>query len=141
MSRIGCEDGGQPPHVVGHVRQVLEVGLVHGLADPIASRLGRDGPAGVVERLKQLGGNVMCAVLVPDDADDGDLAKLGIRPRSSVSLKNASIRSSTRFARLDGCPSQIGVPKMRMSQSRMRLRMPGHASPAPSSEVTPGLMS
>ena len=126
---------GQPLHIVGHVRQVLEVGLVHRFADPIAGRLRRDRPAGVVERLKQLGGDVVRAVLIADDRRRPRPCRSSAFGRaSSVSLKKASIRSTTRLARLDSWPSQIGVPKIRMSAARMRRRMSGQASPSPSSE-------
>jgi len=42
---------------------------------------------------------------------------------------------------LDGWPSQIGVPRIRISAARTRSRSRGHSSPSPSSDVTPGLMS
>ena len=51
------------------------------------------------------------------------------------------MRSSTRFAMLDGWPSQMGVPMTRMSLARTRARIVGQASPGPSSEVTPGFTS
>jgi hypothetical protein len=39
---------------------------------------------------------------------------------------------------LDGLPSQVGVAKRRISASRIWARMPGHSSPSPSSDSTPG---
>ena len=59
---------------------------------------------------------------LPTIAATATLPKLGIRPWSSVSLRNASIRSSARLTMLDGWPSQIGVPRMRISAARTRRR-------------------
>ena len=39
-----------------------------------------------------------------------------------------------------GRPIQMGVPSTKMSASRICWRTPGHSSPSPSSEVTPGRM-
>jgi hypothetical protein len=48
------------------------------------------------------------------------------------------MRSTTRLATLDICPSQIGVPKIRMSAARIRCRIDGPLVASPSSELTPG---
>ena len=82
------------------------------------------------------------AVLVANDADDA-------RPcRSSASARDRRSRSGRRpCARAPawrGSTSGRARSAFRRSgcrQSRIRWRMPGHASPSPSSEVTPGLMS
>jgi hypothetical protein len=50
------------------------------------------------------------------------------------------MRSSTRFATLEGCPSQMGEPMIKMSEATTLLRNSGQASPSPSSDLTPGLM-
>ena len=50
------------------------------------------------------------------------------------------MRSSTRLQTLDGWPSQMGVPRTRMSASRILARRSGQSSPSPSSDLTPGLM-
>ena len=55
--------------------QVLEVVLVHGFADPIASGLRGDGPARVVQRLEHLGRDMVRTIFVANDADHRDLAE------------------------------------------------------------------
>jgi len=50
--------------------EVLEVGAVPGLADPVGDAAGRNGEADVVQRLEKVGADLVRAVLV---ADDGDL--------------------------------------------------------------------
>ena len=71
MGRVGGEHSGEPGDIVGDLGKILEVGLVHRFADPIAGRLGGNGPAGVVERLKQLGRDVVRRMTILGDAGDG----------------------------------------------------------------------
>ena len=99
------------------------------------------GEADVDERAGDLADDVVGAVLVAGDDDAGDPVVGDRAPSSSVSEIIASIRSSTRWATLDGRPSQVGVATTRISPASEPLVEAGHASPSPSSDVTPGRMS
>lgn len=48
--------------------------LLHRLADPVRAAGSGDGEPDIVEGSEHLGGDVMCAVFVADDAEHGDLA-------------------------------------------------------------------
>ena len=51
------------------------------------------------------------------------------------------MRSSTRWAMLDGLPIQVGVATTRISAPSSNSWSAGHWSPSPSSDVTPGRTS
>ena len=70
MNGIRGEDSSQALHVVGHARKILEIGLVHGFADPVTGGLRRDRPARVVQRLKKRCSDIVRAILISDNADD-----------------------------------------------------------------------
>src|SRR5918994_3792711 len=61
-----------------------------------------------------------------------------MRPSSSCSESIASMRSRARLVTLEIWPSQVGVPRMTMSEARIFSLTAGHSSPSPSSELTPG---
>src|SRR3546814_2440560 len=57
VSRIGREHLGSLGDRLGCFGQILEVHRSHRLAYPVASRHSRNGPANIIQRLKELGRN------------------------------------------------------------------------------------
>ena len=112
---VGGEHARQAQHIVRDFRQVLEVRLVHRLADPITGRLGGDRPAGVVERLNQLGGDMMGAVFIADDPNNNDLpearhpALLVRLAEKGVHALNHALGEARRLAKPDRRPEDQDV--------------------------------
>ena len=59
---------------LGRLLEVLVFRSAHRLADPVSRPAGRHGEADFEQRAQDLGGAVMGAILVADDAGDRDLA-------------------------------------------------------------------
>jgi hypothetical protein len=138
MRAIGrCGSGGLVGLLAARC-QILVVGLVHGLTDPVRHARSWDGEADVTESLKQFGRDVVRTVFVAHDSQMATLSSETMRPSGSDSPKKASRRSRTRWAWLEGWPIQMGVPSTKMLASRICRRISGHSSPPPSSEVTLG---
>jgi hypothetical protein len=92
----------------------------HRLSDPVGPSSSGHGEADLSHGLRDFGNDVVRAVFISDDGNDADFS---VGP--SFSSTNASMGSRTRFAMLDGWPSQMGVPITRMSAASRRLRCSG----------------
>src|SRR3954447_23856603 len=78
---------------------------------------------------------------LPTTATTATFPLISGRPLSSVSDSSPSSRSSTPWATLVMCPTQVGVAKTRMSAASSLSRIAGHSSPSPMSTCTPGFTS
>ena len=74
VRRVGRERLRGRGHRLGDLVEVVVVAAAHGHVVPVGAALRRDGEADVVQPLEQVGGDLVRAVLVADDGDDGDLA-------------------------------------------------------------------
>lgn len=74
MCGIRCQERRPFGNRLWRLEQVLVILVSHSLADPISYPAGRDREANLKQRLKQLGGGVMGAVLVADNDCKRDLA-------------------------------------------------------------------
>ena len=75
MGGIACQHLRVGGDIVGSFFKVLIVDLAHRFADPIGAAACGNGEADIVQRLVKLGADMMGAVLVAHDRDDGDLAE------------------------------------------------------------------
>ncbi len=72
--------------------QVLVVRLVHSLANPVGHATGRDREPDIVEPLEQFGRDVVRAVLVANDRDDGHPVN-GHHPAGGVDLAQERVET------------------------------------------------
>ena len=119
----------------GHLVADVGDGLATGadLVKAAKDKGGKDGKRVVVpelnvEPLAELPGVVVSALT---RLPDGDLLAATL-PGGSIHRVNAKGKVS-RFATLEGWPSQTGDPSRTMSAASTRARRPGQSSPRPSS--------